>query len=70
MRAGLAGHIFGDGGLYAGDSECEGEGKYGRNQLIDSHTLSTEYIGQKDSVEEADQAADKSGQREDGCSGD
>lgn len=70
MCAGLAGYIFGDGSLYAGDGECKGEGKYRGNQLIDSHAFSTEYIGQKDSVEEADQAADESGQREYGCSGD
>lgn len=62
-------YIFGDGCLYTGDGERKGEGKYRGNQLVDSHALCAEYIGQKDPVKEADQAADKPGQREDGCSG-
>lgn len=54
---GLTGHVLGNSSLDTGDGEGERESKYGRNQLIDSHTFRTEYIGQKDSVEEADQAA-------------
>ncbi len=70
MRAVFACHVFGDGCLDTGDSERKGKGKHRGDQLIDSHALRAEYVGQKDTVKEADQAADKSGQREDGRSGD
>ncbi len=54
---GFTGHIFGDGGLYAGNGQCEGERQYGRYQLIDPHAFRTEYVGQKDPIEKADKAA-------------
>ncbi len=58
---GLAGYVFGDGGLDARDREGEGEGQHGRDELIDAHALRAEYIGEKNAVEKADKAADQSG---------
>ncbi len=70
VGAGFVGHIFGDGSLYAGCREGEREGQHGSNQLVDTHSFCAKYIGQKDSVEEADQPAEKSGKLQDGSSGD
>lgn len=65
----LTGHIFRDGGLYAGDGEREGERKDGSDQLIDAHAFGAEHVGQEDAIEKADKAAEKSGQGEDDGSG-
>ena len=69
MSARLTGDIFGDCGLYAGDGQSEGERQHGGDQLIDTHALRTEHIGQKDTVEKADKAAQESRQRQDDSTG-
>ncbi len=40
FSAGLPRNIFGDGSLHSGCGKGKGEGKNGRGELIDSHSLS------------------------------
>ena len=55
----LGGDIFRDGCLDPGGSEGKGQRHHGRDQLIDSHSLLSEGLREKCSVEKTDQSAGK-----------
>lgn len=57
MGACFTGDIFGNRGLDTGHGQGEGQRENGRNQLIDSHSLCAEYIGEENPVEKANKAA-------------
>ena len=54
--AGPSGDQSGDRGLETGSSQCEGDGQYRSDELIEPHSFLAEQSRQIDAVEEADQS--------------